>query len=422
MRIPFFTLLLFTISSFAQFNYEKGYFKTNEGTLVACYIRDTNWNYMPTEIDYRLEENGEIMHKIISEIEGFGVYGTVEFKRYKVMIDLNSNEVRTMQKSSVPKLTEKQLLLKSIVSGSANLYSYSDPTLTRYFYETDTVPLEQLVYFRFLTDDGQMGTNSQFRQQLMRNVHTDAIPEKKLKKLKYQRKDLIDYFMKYNNSKVSPKNVESKLTLQQKNNVAQNASKTKPKNDQKISDILSLRIAVGAGNAKQTVIIPKSGFYLNTLTSASNRIYTFGAQFEFRPLKRKSFGFFVNPTYHSFKAEKDYIQDRMFFSDPKPHHLSVSYSSIAATTGIRFYIFINKVSKIFINAGYTIDLSNSGEINIDGFQQYSIGGGVGSNICGGFGYSYKNFSIECSLETTKNLINNIANYNKNGFVLAYDFL
>ena len=58
-------LLLYAVVTQGQINFAKGYFITNEGSRIECFIRNYHWKKSPEEIKYRLSDTGTI--RIITE-------------------------------------------------------------------------------------------------------------------------------------------------------------------------------------------------------------------------------------------------------------------------------------------------------------------------------------------------------------------
>src|SRR5690606_35362636 len=98
------------------------------------------------------------------------------------------------------------LFLKVLVKGKASLYSYQENSLFRYFFETESIEITQLIYKKFTystidgiyREDNKIGENNQFRQQLFDVLKCDEISKEYYEKIKYRKNDLTKFFVKYN--------------------------------------------------------------------------------------------------------------------------------------------------------------------------------------------------------------------------------
>ena len=53
-----YSLLFLSFIGFTQIRFEKGYFITNYGKRIDCFIKDIDWKNNPTKFDYKLNEEG----------------------------------------------------------------------------------------------------------------------------------------------------------------------------------------------------------------------------------------------------------------------------------------------------------------------------------------------------------------------------
>ncbi|KAA1247933.1 hypothetical protein [Aquimarina sp. RZ0] len=145
-RIFFGLLLLVTVSSFSQINYEKGYFIESSGDTLECYIKNRGWLNNPTEFEYKLAENTDSKIKTIKTVKEFGV-GDLMYKKFLVKIDTSKERIEDLDEDRNPKFIEKTLFLKVLVEGDANLYHYTGNSFSdRFFYDFMGSEIEQLVH------------------------------------------------------------------------------------------------------------------------------------------------------------------------------------------------------------------------------------------------------------------------------------
>lgn len=121
----------------------------------------------------------------------------------------------------------------------------------------------------------------------------------------------------------------------------------------------------------------------------------------------------MNPNYQKYEneAKKSVLKT------------SVDYSFIELPVGIRHSFFLNKDSKIFVDAGYSMNfnfnstvLQNSNELDVS----------KSANLFLGLGFSYTRFSIEARFNSKRNILNdyvyNEGNYKSIGILAGYKFL
>lgn len=174
------TILFCSTLSLAQITFEKGYYISNSGDRTACFIKNIDWRNNPKEFEYKIKaEDSQSKKETIASIQEFGIDNVSKYKRFKVNIERSGSELNYLSKSKNPIWKEETLFLKLLTEGDANLYGFSEENLNRYFYETKSTPLEQLVYFKYLSDEKNevsdnynehIKINNKFRQQLYNNV------------------------------------------------------------------------------------------------------------------------------------------------------------------------------------------------------------------------------------------------------------
>jgi len=190
-------LLLSIVSSYAQINFEPGYFLNNNGIKTECLIKNVAWKNNPEEFEYKLNESSAIQKGLINSVSEFGV-GAYKFKRFHVNIDLSRKELSNLSKVREPEWKEKTLFLSVMVEGLATLYKYEQTNLTRYFISTEKDPdAQQLIYKPFQTYDKvnmlsgpQIDYNNEFRGLLYEIMRDRLNDNKRFKSLDYSRDDL----------------------------------------------------------------------------------------------------------------------------------------------------------------------------------------------------------------------------------------
>ncbi len=411
-KILLITLLFFCTFVHSQISFQKGYFISNEGKRTECYIKNLDWKNTPTDFKYKMElDDAEFKAENITSTLEFGIDNESTYKRFTLKIDRSSDDLKKITRNPSPNWTEETLFLKVLIDGEASLYSYNDELINKFFYATKTIPIEQLVYIKYLKSDRNEGAeriseNNQYKQQLLVNVTSLNISEKDIHNLSYKKASLTDYFEKYNNVKsVSASKEETKAARSQ----------------------FSIKITSGVS----VVSTLAEGFYNSNLnvTLDNKIVFKLGAEAEYvLPYNKNKWSVFINPTYQKYQDEKDYTISSGFIANPeKLYNIKINYNSIQLPIGVRHYMFLNEISKIFISVFYSIDVA--GKTNIEYKNKTgtnsssSLESRSPNNLGLGLGYNFKNkFTAELRLNARKELMNYLyysAKYTSLDFIISY---
>ena len=191
-------LTLFTIRCFAQSPYEKGYLIHNDGEVVHCYIKNSDWKNNPTEIKYKFTENSETKMAGLSNTQAFGIANKMAYVRAVVPIDYSSGEVTALSYQRAPEFKTDTVFLKTLVKGEASLYYYENRNLIRYFYRVAEGPIEPLIYKEYINGDKGVFKNRDFTAQLWQHVRCSSASVNTMKTMRYRANDLVSYFRDYN--------------------------------------------------------------------------------------------------------------------------------------------------------------------------------------------------------------------------------
>jgi hypothetical protein len=406
-------LLFLNFSSIsAQISFEKGYYISNDGTKTECFIKNLDWKNNPTEFKYKTQfSDSEFKTENIANVQEFGIDNDVTFKRFKIKIDRSSSDLKKITPDKNPLWKEETIFLKILAKGNATLYSYTDENINRYFYDTKTIPTEQLIYVQYSqSDDAEGGVkiieNNEYKQQLYKNVSSGNTTDKDILNLQYKKNDLISYFTKYNNA-----NKNFTETVVKKANKGKFYVKIAPG-----ISMVSLAVSNEANSQLNTELNNKT-------------IFRFGAEAEYLlPYNKNKWSIFINPSYQKYDNEKNYNVPSGFSAFPDiEYNVKAEYSGLQLPVGVRHYMFLNEKSKIFINAGYTFDVVSNVDITYTPKAQPSnatnFKGKSGSNLAFGAGYNFKNkFSAEIRFNTKKELVNYSyfsAKYSAIDFIFSY---
>lgn len=418
-NLLFIALILSFSLSQAQISFEKGYFISNAGNRMQCLIKNIDWKDNPTEFEYKINlDDSESKTATIESVTEFGIDSISKYKRFKINIERSSNDLRDISKTKNPVWNEEVLFLKVLIEGEATLFSFSDKNIYKYFFETKNSQIQQLVRIKYISYeknpgeafyDDRIRENNQFRQQLYGRLKCDTFSENIFENVKYSKSSLTNIFEKYNSC------VGSNSTT---------SFKEKAKKDAFI-----IRITPSINQTASLFIDDPNVYYNLDTTIEAKTIFKIGVEFEYiLPFNNNIWSIFINPTYQKYKAEKTYVNNDGFGSQgvDVTNNVVVDHSSLEIPIGIRRYIFLNKTSKIFINAAFVKNLVGKSKFDFNNGDQI-LESSARSNYAFGVGYNFKNkFSIELRLNTSKNLLSDYffweANYSSIGVIFGYRIL
>jgi hypothetical protein len=384
-------LLLTTILSlncYSQISFEKGYFIDNTNQKTNCLIKNIDWKNNPTEFEYKPSENSESEKATIKSIKEFGIDNTLKYVRSTLNIDRSSVILSNLSNDRDPLFKEEELFLKVLVEGKANLYLFEDGNLRRYFYNKGNTVIEQLVFKSYKTSNNKIGKNNRFKNQLWTNLKCPNFKITKVENLDYQKNDLIDFFVEYNECN-GEKNI----------NYEENQKK----------DLFNLSIRPGFNSSSLSI---QNNVSSSRNTDFENELgFRFGIEAEFiMPFNKNKWSLIIEPTYQYFKSEKEITNQSV----------KADYKSIEIPVGIRHYFFLNENSKIFINGSFIFDLSSNSIINFSPGSDLEIK--TRNNLAFGIGYKHNDkYSLELRHQTNREVLSNYISWSSDYQTLSVIF-
>lgn len=384
MKKIFLVAVLASASLFkAQITFEKGYFISNSGKIDEVLIRNIDWKNNPTEFEYKTSESASIKKENINNIKEFGIDNESRFIRKKVLIDISSDDLNAMSYDRKPEFKEETVFLKYIVDGKADLLYYEDKEIRKFFYNVDDADPVQLIYKPYYINNNQITYNEDYKTQLTQILKC-GVEQQKIKGARYERKNLAALFMNFNSCS--------------KGDTAINYSKSTEK-----TDLFNLNIRPGINFSSFEVT--NSAYNLTESTKFGNKTsFRIGIEAEFiLPFNKNKWALFAEPTYQYYQDEKESIAFAGQYFEMKSTR-SVDYKSLEVPIGVRYYLFLNKKSKIFFNLAYLMDFEFKSTVKLDFLE---VKTDSGSNIAFGMGYKYNDkFLIELRATTQRNLLQN----------------
>lgn len=362
--LPILFLALFYLQSYSQVNFEKAYFIDNENVRTECFIKNKDLYSSPNSFEYKLSQDESIV-KVgkINDIKEFGINNSVKFERNSVKIDMSSSNVDKLSEKVEPEWKDETLFLKVLIEGEATLYEYKNEIMKRYFYKVSNSPVEQLIYKRYFIENSnhtESAANIDFQKQLWANLRCENQTMDMVLKLEYERKDLSNYFIKYNNCKKGSYTDYNK-------NIARGSFNIKVKGGVNISPYQNY------DNAQRKVEYFGDKFFLK-----------YGAELEYIiPFNRNKWAAFIELTYQTHKYNS-ITTDHSSFGEVFDITYKSNYfeKSLFPFVGVRYYMYLKNDSKMFVNAGlfrtFGFGYSHNNKYNVEGrfsnigLSRYSI--------------------------------------------------
>lgn len=388
MKKFFYLLSLLTIASinsYAQAIFESGYFIKNNGQRTLCLIRNDDWINTPSQIKYKLSESSETESIAITELNEFRIGSSTKFIKRNIEVD----ETTEISDFKNPTYKRKDVILRVLVEGKANLYSYSVGNQKIYFIKIDDSEIQQLVYRKFRVSNNQIQHNQSFKQKLWTSLNSSCIKKEEIENLDYRENDLITVLKKYHSC-----NNEEVIIFEKDNKGSK----------------LGLSLRPG---------IKHSSFSINN-NRTNYQDANFGSKIGVRigvevevllGFQQNKWAIFTEPTYQYFKD-----QEPIVFNNTA----TLDYKSIELPIGVRRYFYLNENSKIFVNGALLLDFSGNSNIDFDNYGTLDIK--TGFNFAFGLGVKHKNkYSLEFRYQTPRDIFFNYQHWSNENYSFSAIF-
>ncbi|MCJ8154909.1 hypothetical protein MKJ01_14155 [Chryseobacterium sp. SSA4.19] len=310
-------LFLFSTLAYGQITFENGYFIDLNGEKKNVLIKNYEWKNSPSSLEYKVDETSVPLQLKISDLNEFSV-GNQKYIAKNVMIDRSSSKIEYLSTSKDFTSNEERLLLKLIVEGDISLYSYSDGSVTRFFYKkSDDNEIKPLRYKEYLVNNTQIKKNEEYKKQLNQIfINNKNISETDIDGLSYNENQLKKVFKIYNNI-----NDPEKTNRNGKGN----------------NFNIYLKPGIGFSNYK---ILPPSDNLSIGVRKEDKIIFRAAVELEYvLPFNKGKWAIFLEPAFLSAKfAVTDYNR----------RNFEVNYSSLQIPLGVKYNMFINQRSKVYV--------------------------------------------------------------------------
>lgn len=332
-KISFF-FFLFSIMFYGQIVFEEGYYVDKNNSTVNCQIKNYEWKNNPTEIEIKENEVTRIVK--LNDINEFKV-GELHYVKRDIEVDKMEDVLDyNVNFKSEPEFTKETALLKVLIEGDANLYSYANGNILKFFYNTKEQPeVKQLIYKVYMIDDIKSAKNTEYKNQIKKFLK-DTPLEKNITGVEYNSTSLTKIFKKYNEYK-GVKYEDKKVTFSEQFKFTVKAGF--------FSSSVNTNAVFGPTDYNKKINIPKIGLELEY----------------YLPVNKKSWSFFAGIDYNSYKNST--IDD--FTNYNENSKVNFEFSSIEASLGTRYYFYLTNPLKLYINASYSPEFLLSSNSSVE---------------------------------------------------------
>jgi hypothetical protein len=397
MRELIFSIISIVISveCYSQISFENGYFVNEANKRIECLIKNIDWKDNPTDFKYKETLEGEVKRIDLRHVQEFQIYDDSKYVKALVKIDRSGNDPENISNNKNPVYREEELFLKVLVEGMASLFQYEDRNLVRFFYQIEDSEIKQLVYKPYIIERDSLDFkyssminqdaityNNYFRRQLYIDLKCRNVKMIELENLDYRKRELVRFFVKYNEC------------------VGSDFVNFNARQDRQKRDFFHLSLRPGGSIGNLSIDRTSSSLWHGTIDGSFSA--RFGVEAELiLPLNKNKWAIILEPAYNYFQCEKPAGTKEDFV-------VQVAYNSIELPLGFRYYSYINDNSKIFINASYVFNHALGASLELkdkEGLRMKLLDINSGYNLAFGIGYKYKSkFSIETRYQTERDIL------------------
>lgn len=366
--LVFVSCLGLTLAGYAQNKFVPGYFVTRDGIRTEGEVRVVNtfWKDNPKSFEYRTGEGAAATPADLSSVAELGITGGAVYRLISVDMDRSTDDVARLNHERSPEFKRETLFLRVVLTAKASLYEYEEGNLKRYFYSIDQGDVKQLVYKRYLNNNGEMLSNDTYKQQLFNDMPCASISKQDVERLTYDLNALSKFFKKFNECQ------GSEVSSYQQAKQAKLAIHLVLRPGVTQSSVLIKNISVGGGGTADI-----SGITSYRIGLEAEGVLPFGDGLWALP---------VEASYQSFSGSSGIS--------------SVNYSSIDLQAGVRRFFPVGQSGKLYLTGGVLFALPQNASASVG-----AIGLEVISSISASLaaGYRIKNFSVEFNYGTNRKI-------------------
>lgn len=359
-----FSLILFLISiiSYAQITFENGYYIDKNNNKIDCQIKNYEWKNNPSELE--INENGNKKIVKIDNINEFKVGNlhyikkTVEIDKMEDILDYDINN------NSEPIFTTETLLLKVLLEGDINLYSYAKDNLLKFFYETKEHETKQFIYKIYMIDDNKASKNTQYKKQLS-DLLKGSPYENETKYVEYSSTSLTKILKKYN--------------------IFKGATYEKEKNEFSENFYFTAKIGFSSSSVNTNAVFGPTAY------NSKINFPRVGIEAEYYfPINKKTWSLITGLDFNQYSNST--TDDFTNYNENSKVNLKIT--SLEFSIGTRYYFYFTKNLKMYVNATYSpefilnskssVEYSNNPSLNYEDKLKSQFSG-----LGYGIGFKYK---------------------------------
>lgn len=390
----FLPLLLAPATGLGQVAFHQGYILTNEGERRECQIANYGSEQSSMDYHYRFSRRDTARRIDIRYIQAFGV-DNKRFFRAKVLIETSPERITTKEPPPL-QWQEKHAFVQLLFKGdSASLFFYNDEGRFYFYLRRPDGPFEPLVYKRYVVqltpnEPSSILENNLFREQLRRVMYCPQL-EDELNKLEYNRRSLLDYFIRYH---------ECRGTRYE----------------------ISGRVARAKMNLKVTTLLNRSTFqiddYLNHYDFGTDATFSGGLEIEYLiPHNKYKLSLFVEGNY--------YYRHSSYLDLQTGQTSTIHFQYIEVPLGINYYFILKPAHRLFVRAGISPNfyVGDSYMLFYNPNNTYELNNIT--NLFAGAGYRFKRLSVEYRYYSKQNITQNVYRrgsiHTRMAFLLKFSF-
>ncbi len=361
--VQLFLLTILSSCCFAQAKFEQGYFIDDEGTRTDCLIRLPERDRNPITFSYRINHEAIALELDIEQSQEFAIGDHTKFTRNTVAIDVSGDDMDRLSLQALPEFSRQQVFLRVLLEGETNLYSYSNGSIRRFFYQRPGDEVAPLVYKRFRNASGGTSTNASFRKDLWNSLQCECISLEEISAVRYLQSDLLDVFARFHDCSDLPILVYKR----------ERRGKFK------------LNLRTGIDQSHTTVMDER--FFTNRIDFPRKINPRIGLEAEyFLPIMNDQWSVFMEPTFRNY----DHIVELVFHEGTPIERSRVNrlkYRSIQVPIGFRYRYRLAPKHQFFADLAFFLESSGSSFLRLEGVNTISLH--TGNDVALGIGYQYK---------------------------------
>ena len=340
----FFCFLFLGQWAIAQITFEPGYYINTTGNVINGFVANEKWGKNPDAFLFKANLDSVAVSYGLDNSREFGIGSSYKYERHKVRLEVSSDLSGDLNGDRNPKYEDKEVFLQVLLDGEIRLFAYRSSNNIRYFVgvnaSEDLVPL---VYKRYRTSGGNIGYNTQFRQQLAEMFNCDTnMP--KADRIDYKESDLIHYLLAYA--------------------VCSGTSVSEYK-----ADALGNQVIVSArfGLSTASLMLEQDNSFesptVNQVTADFGSAFypRIGLQFEvILPARGNRWSIFADPSFQKVTYQTKFI--RKYPALDVEVQSNINYVTIEFPLGVRRYFHWNPDSGLFVNLSLSMRFNLASKI------------------------------------------------------------